>query len=147
MGVEPAIKVACDNNYKNILLMATPGTIISKRTKELIDANKKENQNIYLLSCKGLANAIENNDNKKIDKILDNYLNKYKYYNIDSIVLGCTHYPIIKKKIKKYFPNSKIIDGNIGTAKRVKYLLNENNLLNTKKEKGKLLFIQTSKEK
>ncbi len=142
VGVEPAIKVACDNNYKNILLMATPNTISSNRTNELILKNKKEDQNIYLISCEGLANAIENDDNNKIDKILNKYLNKYKNYNIDSIVLGCTHYPLIKNKIKKYFPNSKIIDGNKGTAKRVRYLLKENNLLNMK-EKGNIKFIQT----
>lgn len=143
VGVEPAIKVACDNNYKNILLMATPNTISSKRTKELINKNKKDDQNIYLVSCKGLANAIENNDSNKIDEILNYNLNIYKNYNIDSIVLGCTHYPIIKRKINKYFPNSKIIDGNIGTSKRVKYLLEENGLINQKKEKGILLFIKT----
>lgn len=145
VGVEPAIKVACDNNYKNILLMATPNTISSKRTEELIINNKKENQNIYLLPCTGLASAIENNNKNKIDEILNNNLNKYKTYNIDSIVLGCTHYPIIKNKIQKYFPNSKIIDGNVGTAKRVKYLLEENNLLNNKKEKGNIKFIQTKR--
>ena len=143
VGVEPAIKVACDNNYKNILLMATQNTISSKRTNELILKNKKEDQNIYLLPCEGLANSIETNDKKKIDTILSNNLSKYKDYNIDSIVLGCTHYPIIRNKIVKYFPNSKIIDGNKGTAKRVKYLLEENNLLNNKKEKGNLMFIKT----
>ncbi len=145
VGVEPAVKVACDNNYKNILLMATPNTISSKRTKELINKNKKNNQNIYLLPCEGLANAIEINDKKKIDEILNINLIKYKDYNIDSIVLGCTHYPIIKNKIQKYFPNSEIIDGNVGTAKRVKYLLEENNLLNSKKEKGNIKFIQTKR--
>lgn len=143
VGVEPAIKVACDNNYKNILLMATPNTISSNRTNELILKNKKEDQNIYLVSCEGLANAIENNDKKKIDKILYINLNKYKKYNIDSIVLGCTHYPIIKNEIKKYFPKCKIVNGNIGTAKRVKYLLEVNNLNNKKKEKGNIKFIQT----
>lgn len=144
VGVEPAIKVACDNDYKNILLMATPNTIASKRTEELIKKNKKDNQNIYLLPCKRLANAIENNDNNKIDEILNYSFNKYKNCNIDSIVLGCTHYPIIKNKIKKYFPNSKIIDGNKGTAKRVKYLLEKNNLLNNK-QKGNIEFIQTKR--
>jgi glutamate racemase len=145
VGVEPAIKVACDNNYKNTLLMATPNTISSKRTNELISKNKKDDQNIYLVSCEGLANSIENNNYNKIDKILNYNLNKYKDYNIDSIVLGCTHYPIIKNRIKKYFPNSKLIDGNKGTAKRVKYLLEKNNLLNKSNKKGSVRFIQTKR--
>ncbi|MBQ6284942.1 MAG: glutamate racemase [Bacilli bacterium] len=141
IGTEPAIKVACDNNYKNTLVLATPGTINSERTQELIEKNKRKNQNIYLLPCEGLANAIELNDNDKINKLLDKYLNEYTNKNIDSIVLGCTHYPIISEKIQIMFPDAKLIDGNLGVAKRVKYILEENNLLNTKKENGTIEFI------
>ena len=93
IGTEPAIKVACDNNYKNTLVLATPGTIKSERTQELVNKNKKINQNIYLLPCDYLANAIERNDSNEIDSLLYKYLTPYKDKNIDSIVLGCTHYP------------------------------------------------------
>ena len=143
VGTEPAIKVACDNNYKNTLVMATPGTISSNRTHELIDNNKKEYENIYLVPCDRLANAIERNDEKDIDLILHDNLDKYKNIKIDAVVLGCTHYPIIKNKIQTFFPNSILIDGNIGVAKRVKNQLEENNILSSKKEKGTLEFIQT----
>lgn len=143
VGTEPAIKVACDNNYKNTLVMATPGTISSNRTHELIDNNKKEYENIYLVPCDRLANAIERNDEKDIDLILHDNLDKFKNIKIDAVVLGCTHYPIIKDKIQTFFPNSILIDGNIGVAKRVKNQLEENNILSRKKEKGTLEFIQT----
>ena len=139
VGTEPAIKVACDNNYKNTLVLATPGTIASERTQELVTNNKKDNQNIYLLSCDNLANAIERIDNKEIDELLKLYLSPYKDKNIDSVVLGCTHYPLIKDKIQNYFKNATIIDGNIGVAKRVKYILETNNLLAN--NKGKIEFI------
>jgi len=146
VGTEPAIKVACDNNYKNILLLATPTTINSQRTKKLIDNFKKDYQRIYLVACDELANAIENNNNEKIDLLLHKYLDQYKDKNIDSIVLGCTHYPIIKKKIKKMFKNATLVDGNKGVARRVKYLLERNNLLNNQNKKGRVKFIQTKKE-
>jgi len=133
IGTEPAIKVASDNNYKNTLVLATPGTIKSERTQELVENNKKSNQNIYLLPCEYLANAIEKNDNIKIDSLLNEYLTPYKDKNIDSIVLGCTHYPLIKDKIQSYFKDAVIIDGNIGVAKRVKYILETNNLLGNNK--------------
>lgn len=143
VGTEPAIKVACDNNYKNTLVMATPGTIFSERTHELITNNKRENENIILVPCDKLANAIERNDKKDIDKILHDNLDKYKSKDIDAVVLGCTHYPIIKDRIQSFFPNSNLIDGNNGVAKRVKNQLEEHNLLSNKKEKGSLEFIQT----
>ena len=58
VGTVPAIKVACDNNFKHTLVLATPSTIDSERTKELIRDNKRIDQEITLISCEGLANAI-----------------------------------------------------------------------------------------
>ena len=142
IGTEPAVKVACDNNYKATLLMATPGTISSDRTKELIEKNKKDNEKIYLVPCDGLANAIETNNQNKIDKLLHENLDQYKEYDIDAIVLGCTHYPIIKDRIQKFFPKAILIDGNIGVAKQVKYQLETHNLLSNN-SKGTYKFIQT----
>ena len=146
VGTEPAIKVACDNNYKNTLVLATPGTIGSERTHELVKKNKKDEQNIILLPCEGLAEAIENSDEVKINKLLDKYLKEYENKNIDSVVLGCTHYPIISDKLKVYFRNSDLIDGNIGVANRVKYILETNNLLTDKKENGTIEFIISKKD-
>lgn len=145
VGTVPAIKVACDNNYKNTLVLATPGTISSDLTKELIDKNKKDDENIYLLPCEGLANAIETNKEFRIQELLNKYLTPYKDKQIDAIVLGCTHYPLIKDKIQRYFKDAVILDGNIGVANRVKFLLEENNLLNDKGT-GKIEFIQTRKD-
>ncbi len=142
VGTEPAIKVACDNNFKNTLVMATPATIASERTHELILNNKKEFENITLLSCDGLANAIETNNQNKIDTLLHKYLDKYKNDNINAVVLGCTHYPLIKDKIKTYFKTAKLIDGNIGVAKQVKYQLETHNLLNSNNIKGSIQFIE-----
>lgn len=143
VGTEPAIKVACDMNMKYTLVMATPGTIASERTHELVVNNKKDNQKIELLACDGLANAIETNNQEKIDFLLENFLNKYKNKKIDSIVLGCTHYPLIKEKIQSFFPNANLIDGNYGVSKQVLFQLKNHNLLNDSNKKGELTFIQS----
>ena len=90
---------------------------------------KKKNQKIHLLACEGLANAIETSNYTKIDELLHKYLDEYENKKIDSVVLGCTHYPIISDKIRVFFPDAKIIDGNLGVAKRVKYVLEENNMI------------------
>lgn len=141
VGTEPAIKLACSNNYKNILVMATPSTMTSKRTNELINLYKKDNQNIMLLAFEGLANKIETNDKNGMNILLDKLLFNYKNKNIDCIVLGCTHYPYIKKDIKKRITNCEIIDGSKGVAKQVKKLLISNNLLNKENKKGKIEII------
>lgn len=143
VGTEPAIKVACDKGFKNTLVLATPGTISSEKVHKLVKDNIHDDQKIHLLACDGLANAIEKKDDERIDSILHNLLDDYKKENIDSIVLGCTHYPIIKDRIQSFFPSAKLIDGNIGVAKRVKYILEENNLLSNSNN-GDVHFI-TSK--
>ena len=145
VGTVPAVKVACDNNYMNTLVLATPGTISSDLMKELVEKNKKDEETIYLVSCDHLANAIETNNQQKIDELLKEYLTPYQDKNIDAIVLGCTHYPLIKDKIQSYFKDAVILDGNIGVANRVKFLLEENNMLNDKGNSN-VEFIQTRKD-
>ena len=130
VGTVPAIKVATDNGFKNTLVMATPSTITSERTNELIHDNKKENHQIRLLECYGLANAIEKNDNDLIHNILTNIFKDYVNEDIDSIVLGCTHYPLIKDKINEIFPRALLIDSAPGVAKEVKNQLIKNNIYN-----------------
>ena len=141
VGTEPAIKVACDKNYKNTLVMATPGTIKSERTHELVKLNKKRDQKITLLSCKGLADAIESGNKDNVNKVLHKLLDKYIDEDIDSIVLGCTHYPHAKKNIKELFPNAKLIDGNKGVSRQVKRQLESHNLLNNSTTRGKVKMI------
>lgn len=141
VGTEPAIKVACDNNYNNTLVMATPGTISSERTHDLVKKNKKDNQNIYLLPCEGLADTIEFGNKNDIKEKINYLLKDYKNLNIDSIVLGCTHYPYAKKYIKEIFPNAKLIDGNKGVSKQVYNVLKNNNLLTNQTKKGNIEMI------
>lgn len=134
VGTEPAIKVACDRGYNNILVMATPATINSERTSILVNDNKKDYENIYLVPCEGLANAIETNDYDRQERIVSNIFNEYKDKDIDAIVLGCTHYPHIKELISKYFLKAELLDGGNGVAREVKRQLELHRLLS---ENGK----------
>ena len=131
IGTEPAIKVACDRDYKNILVMATPATIASERTSILVNDNKKEYENIYLVPCEGLADAIETDNFKKQEEIISSIYNEYKDKEIDAIVLGCTHYPHIKPLISKYFANAELLDGGNGVARETKRQLERMNMLGT----------------
>ena len=131
IGTEPAIKVACDRDYKNILVMATPATIASERTSILVNDNKKEYENIYLVPCEGLADAIETDNFKKQEEIISSIYNEYKDKDIDAIVLGCTHYPHIKDLISKYFTNAELLDGGNGVARETKRQLERMDMLGT----------------
>ena len=56
-------------------------------------------------------------DTKVLKNIFNNNSERY-----DCVVLGCTHYSLVKPEIQKFFPQAKIVDGNIGVANRVKEL-------------------------
>ena len=129
VGTVPAVKVACDNHYKHTLVLATPATIDSERMAELVKDNKKDDQEMILYPCPGLADAIERERKDKIIQILKKIKQEMQDKKIDSIVLGCTHYPLIKDQIKEYFPNVMLLDGSFGVAQEVKRQLESHNLL------------------
>ena len=106
---------------KKVLIMATPGTIKSERLLALIHDNENDDLEYDLMACSGLADAIEKDED--VDDVLDGLLRDSKEY--DAVVLGCTHYSLVKDKIQKYFPNAELIDGNMGVAKRVQQLIKE----------------------
>ena len=146
VGTVPAIKVACDRDFKNTLVMATPATIESERTMELIRDNIRKDQNVYLVACPGLANAIEDNDQEKIKEILKDTFREYKDKEIDSIVLGCTHYPFIKEDILKEMPGVILLDGSRGVAMEVKRQLENNDLLSDKSSRKIVIYNSLTKE-
>ena len=140
VGTVPAIKVAYDNNFKNTLILSTPYTTKSKRVEELLDNYVREDQNILNLSGENLANLIEIDDKEKINELLVRILSPYKD-KIDSMVLGCTHYSLIKDEISSVIPNVELLDGCLGVANEVKHQLEENDLLDN--GNGSLEIINT----
>ncbi len=145
VGTVPAIKVACDYDYKDVVVLSTPYTSKSKRVNELIDCFKKEEQNITIVSGSNLANLIEINDKEKIRSLLLDKLSKYQN-SMDSIVLGCTHYSLIKEEFQQLFPNVALLDGCLGVSLEVKRQLENKKLLNLSQKKG-TITIENSKSK
>lgn len=140
VGTVPAIKVAYDGHYKNVINLSTPYTKNSKRVEELLTSFKNEDETIYNISGENLANLIELDKKEEIRKLLDRLLSEYKDIS-DALVLGCTHYSLIKDEFKRVLPNTELLDGVKGVTKEVKKQLTINNLLNSRKEKGTVKII------
>ena len=126
IGVEPAIRLAAKTNANQILVLATPGTIKSARTKLLVQKNQHLNQEIKLLACPGLAETIEHNLTSRPDRIHDKLAELLSNLDFtpDAVVLGCTHYSLIKPEIQSFFPEAKLIDGNSHVAHQVQQIVN-----------------------
>ena len=141
VGTEPAIKLACDAKKQNLLLLSTEGTAHSPRTQELIAQNLKEGQTLVNLPCLGLAEAIETRDLAKIRANLkENFKHLKNPESVDIVILGCTHYPLAKTEIQKFFKHAKLIDGGNGVARQTKKLLTEQNLLNPSQRHGSVEY-------
>ena len=138
IATEPAYKMVHDYNPQGkTLVMATRGTIESEKFIELY--HKYDNHNTILLSCIGLAELIENNQD--VRKYLNELLGKYK--DIDNVVLGCTHYPLIKSEIKKILGDVTFYDGSKGVTKELLRVLKMHNI-KYESDELKIKFIDSS---
>jgi len=118
--IEPTAKEIA-NKYNSILVIATNATINSKMwQKTILENNNKIN--IYLKACPLFVPIVEEGiiDGIIAEEIINYYLNQYKNRNIDAIILGCTHYPILATTITKIVGNKiDLIDSGVETAKYV----------------------------
>lgn len=143
IAIEPAYKMVHDFAYdKTTLIMATKGTMESEKFHKLYDTYN--NHKTYLMACKGLADIIEEGNKQKIDEYLEKNLKDY-IGKVDNVVLGCTHYPLVQKEIRKVLGDVNFFNGAKSLAKHLKDVLEEKSLLNEKKEKGDIKFIDSSK--
>ena len=128
VGTEPAVKLALKTGARKVLVLATPNTINSERMRMLAEKNRQDGQKVDLLECPGLAETIEKyygSNLKMIKARLDELLLRDESY--DAVVLGCTHYPLVRDLIAEYYPNAQLVDGADGVARRVKELVQEMN--------------------
>lgn len=139
VGTVPAIKVAYDYESKNTIILSTPYTSKSKRVQELLHDYTRKDQNIINISGENLANLIELNQKSEVMKLLHRLLDSYADV-ADSMVLGCTHYSLIKEEIHEVLPHTILLDGCLGVSQEVKRQLESHNLLSEKKEHGSLII-------
>jgi len=85
-----------------------------------------------------------NVDSEALKIIVKKYLSYFDGKNIDILILGCTHYPIIQNIIQKEIgKNVKLIDPGMAVAEELKYSLTKNGLLNGQKRSGKINYFVT----
>lgn len=141
VGIEPALKPAVElNKSGSILIMATPMTLKEKKFGSLME-KYREKSKIIPVPCAGLVEFIEKGilDGEELEQYLFNKVNVYKSEKISSIVLGCTHYPFIKKVLSKVVGlDVDIVDGSLGTVKELRRRLLEKNLLTDRENNGKI---------
>ena len=145
-GVESAI-ASSDN--KKIGIIGTVSTINSNAYQEGI-RNIDPSAEVIGVGCPLFVPLVEEGwqDTEIARLTAEKYLLELKEHEIDTLVLGCTHYPILKYTISKVMKDVKLINPAFETAKQVKALLEEKNLLTKDKDQAdKQYFVSDDPEK
>lgn len=142
VGIEPAIKpAALQPGHPTILVMATPMTIKGDKYRNLM-MRYEQKADIIGLPCPGLVEFVEtgNTDGEDLKVFLEHLLAPY-LREIDSIVLGCTHYPFVRRLIQEIAGERvRIFDGGNGTAREMRRRLAAAGLLTTRTACGSVKF-------
>lgn len=143
VGIEPALKPAVEaKEHPTVLVMATPMTIREAKFQKLMERYQNQGE-IIPLPCPGLMDFVERGDlnGDDLKKYLVELLYAYKQEPVDSVVLGCTHYPFVRDAIVETLGESvTVFDGGEGTAREMHRRLEEAHLLTDRTEKGKVEF-------
>ena len=126
VGIEPGIKpaVASSRNAR-VALLATPGTLRSARLQQLVQAHA-QGLTLLRLPCPGLAEAIEAawQDDRDLLARLDDIAARLRAAEVDTVVLGCTHYPLAAAALaQRLAPGTVLVDVAQAVARRVASLL------------------------
>ena len=148
IGIEPALKpAALSSSHPTVLVMATPMTLEQEKFNTMM-RRYEEMASIIKVPCPGLVEKIESGilEGEEIDSYLAEKFAPYKETKIDAVVLGCTHYPLIRPAVEKALPQAKVFDGGEGTAKQTKNRLAEVELLSEKQSDGKITFFNSKED-
>jgi glutamate racemase len=126
VGIEPGIKPAVHaSRTRRIGVMATPATLRSIRLRDLVALHAAD-CHVHLLPCPGLASAIEEADEACLTQLVDESCTALLAERVDTVVLGCTHYPLIADHLAaRLGPEVMLIDTAEAVAKRTRTLLPE----------------------
>jgi glutamate racemase len=141
--IDPLIHHLRDSHAnKRLGLIGTRQTIHSNIYQKKID-HLNCGISLASLATNLLASAIEEFGNSKaIDGLLAEYLSHASLTNLDALILACTHYPVIKHKIKNYFNDQlEVIDPSDIVATAVKERLKKENLFNKNASGSKQFYI------
>lgn len=142
--IDPIIEaVVQDNTIKKVGLIATNTTISSGVYQEKL-ARRKPEVEVAPLATPMLVPMIEEGfANDTISHtLIENYLSNETLKNIDALILGCTHYPLIKEEINQFYKGKvKLFDSTKIMADKVKYILDKENLLTTERKQKNHFYI------
>ena len=130
-------------------VIGTKATIQSGKYEEEIKLCNKKVE-VLQKACPLFVPAVEEGilSGKLVNQIIKTYLDDFKG-KVDTLILGCTHYPLLKDAISKIYPDIKIVDPAKETALDLKEILEQNEFLknDAKKDEEVKYYVTDGQEK
>jgi glutamate racemase len=150
IGVEPAIKPAAKQSIsKKVAILATKATSENQRFKDLIDLHHNGAE-VLIQPCPGLVEFIEQGKQNSDDcnALLKQYIDPLIAQGIDTLVLGCTHYPFVQKQISIIAgPQVKIIETAVPVTVQLTKKLVERKINACETQQGEYQFFSSLETK
>ena len=147
IGMEPALKPASLlPGEGKILVMATRVTLALPKFQALM---AQYGRDAVPVPCPGLMECVERGEleGPQVTALLRQLLGPWLSQPVKAVVLGCTHYPFLRKAIAALFPEgTPLIDGNAGSVRQLRRRLEEEGLLSNRQESGRVTFLSSSEE-
>lgn len=132
VGVEPALKpAAAMSRTHHIGVLATRGTLNSERFARLrtqLESTSSSPVDFICQPCDGLADAIERGDLQMQQTLCKRYVTALREHapgDMDTVVLGCTHYPFAAKVLAQLLgPDVALVDTGEAVARRTRDVVN-----------------------
>ena len=132
VGIEPALKLACDRHPGGTIgIMATDVTLREQKLAALMERVKRD-CTVHRVQAPGVVELVEAGkaDTDEAVALMAQILGPYAG-DLNALVLGCTHYPFMKKAMGSVLGDAvELLDGGEGTARETRRRLLEADLLN-----------------
>lgn len=141
VGMEPAVKPATEQTKSGVVgVIATTATFQTTVYATVVERFGKDTKVLHQ-DCPGLVSAIEQGalDSPATEALLKSWLEPMLKEGIDALVLGCTHYPLVRPLIERIVgPEVRVIDPAPAVARQVVRLLDQHGIRAASDEQGSL---------
>ncbi|MFZ5723793.1 MAG: glutamate racemase [Pseudomonadota bacterium] len=139
VAIEPAIKPAAAGTRTGVIgVLATRATLASGNVARLV-AQHAAHLQVHLQPCPGLVEQVERGDldSAETRALLVRYIAPLLEKHVDTLVLGCTHYPFLEPLIREVAgPGVAVIDPSAAVARELVRRLDGNRLSTTASRQG-----------